>query len=188
MAKAKVKKPLLYTIVLHRLFFYFWNVTHPHIYFPKKNMQKLGNIQAPAPNLFSWKCTAWVEKKSNMGRQVMFFPLAQWVPHVKRTWHKVGHPPSEAQQQMDWLRMSTAAKICKCQNRIKHISWGKWDKKKYVWKWEPEIRTNVEGSEIKSVYSMAVKTSTHVNILAERIKRTAYFLMVRFKCQSLLFI
>lgn len=123
MAKAKVKTPFLYTIVLHRLFSYFWNVTQPHIYFPKKKMQKLGNIQAPAPNLFSWKCTAWVEK-SNIGRQVIFFPLAHWVPHVKRTWHKVGHPPPEAQQQMDWLRMSTAAKIWKCQNRIKHVSWG----------------------------------------------------------------
>ena len=96
----------------------------------------------------------------------MLFPPAQRVPPVERTWHKVGHPLTEAQQQMGWLRISTAAKIWKCHNKIKHIGWGKREKKN-VWKWEPEIRINVEGSKIKNVISIALRTQ----FMCRRFKR-----------------
>lgn len=150
--KAKVKKPFFPSHnCSSQTLFIFWNVTHSYAYFlyKKKKMQKVGWSQARAPHLFSWMCLG---RKSNIGRQAMLFPAAPWAPHVERTWHEAGHPPSEAQQQMDWLRSSLAAKIWKCQNKIKHIGWEK-KGKHYVWKWEPEIRINVKRSEIKNVFS-----------------------------------
>ena len=65
--------------------------------------------------------------KANIGRQVMLFPPAHRVPRVKRDLAQ-GWTPTIRGPTTDGLTQNLCAdaKIWKCQNKIKQVSWGKW--------------------------------------------------------------